>query len=67
MKVSHVPRRAQVVSLTRMGAALVRGLHLAAALRARLHTSISLHALLGAALNRSSLRLLSHNVCLLKV
>jgi hypothetical protein len=67
VKVSHVPRRAQVVSLTRMGAALVRGLHLAAALRARLHTSISLHALLGAPLNRSSLRLLSHNVCLLKV
>ncbi len=59
--------RSQEVSLTRMAAALVRGLHLAAALRARVHTAISLHALLGAPLNRSALRLLSHNLCLLKV
>ncbi|CAL8470925.1 g10467 [Coccomyxa elongata] len=60
------PQRSQEVSLTRVGAALVRGLHLAAALKARLHTAISLHALLGAPLNRSALRLLSHNICLLK-
>lgn len=59
--------RSQEVSLTRVGAALVRGLHLAAALKARLHMAISLHALLGAPLNRSALRLLSHNICLLKV
>lgn len=64
---SWLLRRSQEVSLTRMAAALVRSLHLAAALRARVHTAISLHALLGAPLNRSALRLLSHNLCLLKV
>jgi hypothetical protein len=59
--------RFQRTSLTRTAAALVQGLHAAAALRERLHLAISLHAVLGAPLSRSTLRLFSHALCLVKV
>ena len=59
--------RSNEASLTRAAGALVRGVHLAAALRARLQACVALHAALGAPLPRALLRLLSHALCLIKV
>lgn len=64
---SHaVARRSNEASLTRTAGLLVRGVHMAAALRARLQAAMALHAALGAPLPRGALRPLSHSLCLLK-
>lgn len=53
--------------MTRLAGALLRGLHLAASLKARAQLVIQLHALQKAPLSRACLRQLSHLLTLIKV
>ena len=53
--------------MTRLAGALLRGLHLAASLKAKARLVIQLHSLQKAQLSRSSLRHLSHLLTLIKV
>ena len=53
--------------MTRLAGALLRGLHLAASLKAKARLVIQLHSLQKAQLSRSSLRHLSHLLALIKV
>ena len=53
--------------MTRLAGALLRGLHLAAYLKAQARLVVQLHALQKAPLSRSSLRHLSHLLTLVKV
>ena len=53
--------------MTRLAGALLRGLHLAASLKARAQLVIQLHALQKAPLSRTCLRQLSHLLTLIKV
>ncbi len=60
-------RRSQEASVTRLAGALLRGLHLAASLKARARLVIQLHSLQKASLSRSCLCHLSHLLTLIKV
>ena len=53
--------------MTRLAGALLRGLHLAASLKAKARLVIQLHSLQKAPLSRSCLRHLSHLLTLIKV
>lgn len=53
--------------MTRLAGALLRGLHLAASLKAKAWLVIQLHSLQKAPLSRSCLRFLSHLLTLVKV